>query len=315
MHFSRQLSFGLVALSALTLLCSTHVAHAQKPRDSKDSNPEFARAKKELSEDYYVLYRIIDKLSRANNNASSSWRVKLSDNYALNGFADEANLIIVPRPAVEQLSGNPDAIACMVGREMSHHIRKHQAIGPIEKASLKKQIQDEVVSQLKANENSKRGWGMGLGLVGSVLGVNTSGVQGMVNSGTDSASAKMIQEKESELNRRIAETSSRIDKEADEDAFIYLTRAGRDPKGCIKYLEFISRDPNAEADPSNPQIPGRIQAYREFIERESPDKFKKEGAANLSRLSRPLLFTSIDNGTALRINASGGTTKSQIDGF
>lgn len=290
--------------------CSLPVLAQQKPSDQF-----YATAKKALPSDYYILYRIVDKLARANNIASGSWRVRISEQYALNGFADEANLIIVPRPAMSQLSGDADALACMVGREISHHVRKHNAIGPAEQAALKKQIQDEALAAAQANENSKKGWGMGLGILGGVLGVNTGGVQSAVNANTDRATAKMIAEKEAEMNKRIAETSARIEKEADEDAFVYLVRAGRDPKGCIRYLDVISRDPKAEADPTTPQIPGRIQSYRDFIERESASKFKTEGNSNLSRNSKPLTYSIADNGASLRVDSTKGSTAKQIDSF
>jgi len=279
------------------------------------SEQVYAKAKKQLPSNFYFLYRIVDKLSRANNISTNIWRVKISEEYTLNGFADEANLIVVSKPAMTSLAGDADALACMVGREMSHHVRKHNAIGPSERAALTRQIQEEAAAAAQKNENSKRGWGMGLGIMGGILGVNTSGIQGAVNANTDRATAKMIAEKEAELNKRIAQTASRIEKEADEDAFVYLVRAGRDPKGCIRYLDTISRDPRAEADPSNPQLPGRVQAYREFIDRESPVKFKAQGNSNLQKNSKPLSYSLIDNKSTLKVESSKGSTAKQIDDF
>jgi hypothetical protein len=300
---------------AAPLLLSAGLPSSPVAAQQNALHPTYQAAKKDLTADYYIIYRVVDKLSRSNNIANGSWRVKISEQYALNGFADEANLIIVPRPAMEQLAGDPDALACMVGREISHHVRKHNAIGPAEQAAMRKQIQEEAVASAQANENSKRGWGMGLGILGGVLGVNTGGIQGAVNANTDRATAKMIADKEAELNKRIAETSSRIEKEADEDAFVYLARAARDPKGCIRYLDVISRDPKAEADPSNPQIPGRIQSYREFVDRESSSKYKAEGNANLARNPKPLAYAVTDNGSSLRVESSRGSTAKQIDAF
>ena len=308
----RKLYALTMALSAtlFSVVYSERALAQQKPADKV-----YALAKKNLTPDYYVLYRIVDKLARANNFATGSWRVRISEEYSLNGFADEANLIVVPRPAMSQLSGDADSLACMVGREFSHHVRKHKAIGPNEQAALKKQIQEEAIAAAQANENSKRGWGLGLGVVGGIFGVNTGGIQNVVNSNTDRATEKMIAEKEAELNKRIAETSARIEKEADEDAFIYLARAGRDPKGCIRYLDFISRDPKSEPNPSSPQIPGRIQSYRDFIDRESASKYKTEGNANLTRYSKPLTYAITDNGASLRVDSTKGSAAKQIDSF
>lgn len=305
----------LLAGIGMTASALSGILGSQALANQAASEKFYAAAKKSLSQDYYVLYRIVDKLARANNVAAGSWRIRISEEYALNGFADEANLIVVPRPAMNQLSGDADALACMVGREVSHHVRKHNAIGPAEHAAMKKQIQDEAAAAAQANENSKRGWGMGLGILGGVFGVNTGGIQGAVNANTDRATAKMIAEKEAELNKRIAETSARIEKEADEDAFVYLTRAGRDPKGCIRYLDFISRDPKAEPNPAAPQIPGRIQSYRDFIDRESSSKYKNEGTKNLARNSKPLTYALADKGASLRVDSTKGSTAKQIDSF
>jgi len=309
----KQLLKKSIKIGFASIILATFGANVYAGQDQLDKT--YAQAKKQLPPDYYVLYRIVDKIARANNIASGSWRVKISEEYALNGFADEANLIVVPRSAMSQLTGDPDALACMVSREISHHVRKHKAVGPGEQAALKKQIQEEAAAAAAANEKSKMGWGMGLGLVGGVLGVNTSGIQGAVNANTDRATARMIEEKEAELNKRMAQTSTRIEKEADEDAFIYLVRASRDPKGCIRYLDVISRDPKAEPDPANPQIPARIQSYRDFIDRESATKYKAEGGASMQRNKNPLTFEVADNGNSLRVNSSRGSTAKQIDSF
>lgn len=267
-------------------------------------SPMYVKAKAQLGPQYYTLYRVVEKISRANNLSDGNWRVKLTDEYALAGFSEQTNLIRVPRNLLEQLSGDNDAIACMVSREISHHIRKHNTLGPLEKEAQIKRIKEEALAQATANANSKRGWGMGLGILGGLTGVNTSGVQGMVERNTDNATAKMIAEKQAEMERKLREADARIEQEADEDAFVYLTRAGRDPKGCIRYLEVISRDRAAEPDPSNPLIPGRLQSYRDFINRESPDKYKREGQANLARNPKPLSYSASDNGASLRVNSS-----------
>ena len=304
----------LSRIAVAPMVIASALASGTVLADSNQSAGEYAKAKAKLSTDYYTLYRIVEKLSRANGLVGTPWLANVRSDYELNSFADKINLIAVPKPALESLSSDVDAMACMVGREMAHHVRKHQAIGPLELAGLKQQIEQEAIEQSQKNESSKHGWGMGLGLAGGILGINTSGIQGNINSNTDRATAKMVKDKEAELARRMAETSSRIEKEADEDAFIYLTRAGRDPKGCIRYLEIISRNPRTEADTANPQIPGRIQAYRDFINRESPAKFKKEGSSFLAKYTKPLTFSMNTSTSILTIRLPGSQSKS-IDKF
>ena len=304
-------AMSAVALPVISNLSTT--AYAAQGKGSQDA--QFQAAKKKIPDPYYPLYRIVEKLSRANKLSNRTWEVKVAPDYILNGFADKSDLIVIPKPALESLSGDIDAMACMVAREVSHQDRKHQAIGPAELAAIKQKIQDEAIAQAQTNENSKRGWGMGLGIVGGILGVNTSGVQGAINNNTDNATAKMIKDKEAELAVRMSETAARIEKEADEDAFIYLTRAGRDPKGCIRYLEVLSRNPQAEANPAKPQIPGRLQAYRDFIDRESPAKYKKEGSANLARFAKPMNFAFVAESGTLKIYSGGLNVKQTVDKF
>lgn len=276
---------------------------------------QYQIAKKDLGPEYYFLYRVVEKLSRANNLTDNSWNVRLTDVYAMNTFADGANLIAIPKSELQKLTGDVDAMACMVAREMAHHIRKHRAIGPLEQQALKTAIQEEATKKAQRNQQSKTGWGAILGIVGGVTGIQMDGLSTAIASNTDNATAKMIKDMEAELAQRIAETSARIDKQADEDAFVYLTRAGRDPKGCIRYLDVISRVPGSEADPNNPQIPGRIQAYRDFVNKESPAKFKKEGQANLARNSTPLSFQLATDKSYLIINNRRGPASVEIEKF
>lgn len=263
-------------------------------------------AKKSLGEEYYFLYRITEKLSRANNLSDNTWNVRLTDTYTINTFAEGVNLIAIPKPELQKLTGDIDAMACMIAREMSHHIRKHKAIGPMEHEALRNAIQEDVRKKAQRNLQSKVGWGALFGIAQNFLGVQLDPISNAVASNTDAATAKMIQDMEAELARRRAETSARIDKQADEDAFLFLTRAGRDPKGCIRYLDIISRVSGSEPDPNNPQIPGRIQAFRDFINKESPVKYKREGSANLARNPTPLTFKLSEDKTVLSINNRRG---------
>ena len=276
---------------------------------------QYQAAKKSLDDDYYLLYRVVEKLSRANNLIDNAWNVRLTEAYAFNTFAEGANLIAIPKSELQKLSGDVDAMACMVAREMAHHVRKHKAIGPLEQQALKNTIQEEAKNNARRNARSKAGWGALFSVVQGVTGVQMGGLSSAVATNTDNATARMIQDKEAELARRIAETSARIDKQADEDAFLYLTRAGRDPKGCIRYLDMISRVPGAEPDPSNPQIPGRIQAFRDFVNKESPAQFKKEGQSNLARNSQPLSFQLAQDKTYLIIHNRRGPATREIESF
>lgn len=49
-----------------------------------------------------MLYRVIDRLSRANDLDQRPWRIVLVPQYQINAFADEANLIAVYTGIIDQ---------------------------------------------------------------------------------------------------------------------------------------------------------------------------------------------------------------------
>ncbi len=116
--------------------------------------------------DWYPLYRIIDRIARANKLNDKNWRVRILPKYQINAFATEVNLIGLYEGILDQLAGDSAAIAgsgalcaiaCVVAHEMSHHTHRHIALTPVQILEEKKRIEQEAIAQVEEEIKSARG--------------------------------------------------------------------------------------------------------------------------------------------------------------
>ncbi|MGB0563573.1 MAG: M48 family metallopeptidase [Spirulinaceae cyanobacterium] len=96
--------------------------------DETDAESVYQQAREELPENLYVLYRIVERIARANDLDNHPWRVVMADDSLINAYATEVNLIIVHYGLLDQMAGDVSALACVVGHEMAHHTERHIAI-------------------------------------------------------------------------------------------------------------------------------------------------------------------------------------------
>ncbi len=95
--------------------------------------------KQAYGEDFYKIYRITERLIRANNLDFINWRIVIDVDESFNAGSSQTNCIIINTGAYDTLSGNEDALALLIGHELAHSIlghsaRKAQLITDIEKA-------------------------------------------------------------------------------------------------------------------------------------------------------------------------------------
>jgi len=110
---------------------------------SEDNAPTpYALAETELPENVYILYRLVERIARANDLDQHPWRVVIDSEYDINAHATDANLIVINRGLLEQLAGDTSAVACVVSHEMAHHAHRHIAIRSAEYAKELDQIAD-----------------------------------------------------------------------------------------------------------------------------------------------------------------------------
>ena len=86
--------------------------------------------------DFYNLYRISEKLIRANNLDYTNWLISVRKTQDLNAYSTGISHIVIYTPLYDSFYGNEDALAYILAHEMSHLILGHQE----QKADIIKKI-------------------------------------------------------------------------------------------------------------------------------------------------------------------------------
>jgi predicted Zn-dependent protease len=300
---------------------------AQNP----SSDDLYKQAKEELSEDVYVIYRVVERIARANGLDNMPWRVGIVDEYNINAFATEVNLVAIYTGILDQLAGDSSAIACVIGHEMAHHVKRHIALAPAEELALKKRIQEEAEKQVLAEIQDAKSDATGTSVVGAVLQTVGGFVGGwgrragnVGNSALQDASRQrlaqaeervkeIVEEKNAELEQKLAENNRKQEFEADEIGYQYIAKAGFDAEGCIRVMDVLGRTSGAEFDTTHPAIPKRVEQLRALMNQYPPATLAQEGES-LIKSTQPLTYDLSKDGQSLRINSRrGGSAADDID--
>ncbi|MEA5417898.1 M48 family metallopeptidase [Spirulina sp. CCNP1310] len=132
------------ATALLTAICTVTLTGGIAPRLSSEALAQnrstfttpptleessiYDKAREDLSPNLYMLYRIVERIARANGLTNHPWRVVVADDTLINAYATEVNLVIVHFGLLDQMAGDISALACVVGHEMAHHTERHIAI-------------------------------------------------------------------------------------------------------------------------------------------------------------------------------------------
>ena len=98
---------------------------------SKD-NEKYKKYKDELSKssntsagiDFYNIYRISERLIRANNLEYVNWRIAIRKSDEINAYSSDANYIKIYTSLYDSLYDNEDALAFVIAHEMSHLLER-----------------------------------------------------------------------------------------------------------------------------------------------------------------------------------------------
>lgn len=311
-----------LSLGALLLVTipTPSVAKPAKPRPTP-ADTGYQQAKKDLPNNMYVLYRVIDRLARANELDQKPWRVVLVPKYQINAFATEANLIAVYTGIIDQLAGDSSALACIVGHEMSHHTKRHIAIKSEQELALFEQAKLEVEEESKDAEtqanvedttnNVIRNVGNNVlgniddNLLRNVGGSIFGGIFGGRRSSATERQQEIVAKKEAELAERIAAATRIQEYEADQQGYLYAARAGFEPEGCIRAMNVLNQLPGTTRDTSHPAVPKRIEALTALMKKNPPQSLAAEGKVRITA-TKPLTYDRSEDGVSLRINSRNG---------
>lgn len=80
----------------------------------------------EYTKDFYSLYRVAERIIRSNKLDYINWRISLiTDTKSFNASTTSGNLIYINSALYDSLYNNEDALAFVIGHELSHQILNH----------------------------------------------------------------------------------------------------------------------------------------------------------------------------------------------
>lgn len=78
-------------------------------------------------EDFYKIYRITERLIRANKLDFINWRIVIDTDKEFNAFSSDTNCITINTGAFDTFANNEDALAMLIGHELAHSLLGHSA--------------------------------------------------------------------------------------------------------------------------------------------------------------------------------------------
>ncbi|WP_204105156.1 MULTISPECIES: M48 family metallopeptidase [Spirulina sp. CCY15215] len=299
----------------------------------QSTNPEalFEQAKQELPEDYYALYRVLERIARANQLDNLPWRLHVARDYDVNAFATDVNLIAFFNGLLDRIDGDPHAIACVVGHEMAHHTKNHIAVGSAERERILQEFRAEAVAEVTAEEEDLRDDLQGLntgewvtsgagsiasslfGGNGGLIGTGINALGGIFRGNRERRIKKAIEridtiyaEKEAQITEEWQTLNHNQEFEADEIGYTYMMRAGFNPQGCQTVMTVLGRLGITEST-THPATPERVEALNSFATKYPTQALVNEGKANLAASPAPLTYDLSRDRATLRINSQAGS--------
>ena len=81
---------------------------------------------KTYRDDFYFIYRVAEKIIRANNLDFVNWRVVVDRTKKFNANSSALNCITLHSGLIDTFKGNDDALAFVIGHEIAHSVLGHQ---------------------------------------------------------------------------------------------------------------------------------------------------------------------------------------------
>ncbi|MEO1431391.1 MAG: M48 family metalloprotease [Cyanobacteria bacterium J06633_8] len=304
---------------AATLVCACFLASnllVTKAEAAVATNSIYQNAKTQLPPDFYALYRIVERIARANEYDTRPWQIVRVGKYDTQAFAKNANLIAIYNGALEQLGGDASALACIIAHEMAHHKQGHQVISRLEKAELIAQIREEAIKKVlgrkrKTSSVAAVGDFVVRRVIGGTIGTVVGGVLNNRNSRKFRKQQRRINaivEKETaELEENIRKQKQKDELEADKVAYLASVRAGFEKQGCLRAMSVLNRTSGVKFDENHPTIEERIAAIKAVMEKFESESLVEEGKENLFQ-TQPLTYNLSANQTSLRVNSRHGAS-------
>lgn len=263
----------------------------------------YQTAQSELPEDFYLLYRVVDRLARANALDNHPWQVMVSANYDANAFAQMPNQLALYSGLVDQLRGDLDALACVVGHEMGHHSERHEALNATERAEIDQQLKEEAIADAQAEVTHNRsrgtaanaarivgglfgGWArVGGAVAGTVLGRSQQNSQAKL----EARAEELYAAKRAQQDEQWQELDHKQDFAADQLGYKYAVQAGFKRTGCLRAMNVLGELELAKGD-SHPTTSVRSQKLLSAPTQYPTVELMNAGKAQLAESALPLSY-------------------------
>ncbi|HIK44071.1 MAG TPA: M48 family metalloprotease [Leptolyngbyaceae cyanobacterium M65_K2018_010] len=296
---------------------------------ASNNNQEFYnQARAALPEDFYVLYRIVERLARANGLDERPWRLRLSGEYEVNAYASELNTLTFMAGLLDQLHGDTAALACVVGHEMAHHTQDHiptMVAVQTQMGQLMAEAEAEAIAEIQNAQRQQAATNTIGSILGSVLGSVIGGSTGAIVGGTTQAvlgtmtasqrqqaevrAREIYEQKVAALGSEYSAVLQSQEFEADEFGFQYLVRAGFDPQGCVRAMNTLDQLEHSRLPSlSHPMPAVRIRQLQALNTAANVNALTAEGTAYLRQSSQPLKYGISRDGVSLRIESRYGSS-------
>lgn len=285
----------------------------------------------QVGEDYYLVYRAIERIARANRLDERPWRFVVPQTNSVNATASNLNLISFETGLLQQLSGDVAGMACVIGHEMAHHTKDH---GPTRREigtkveALQRQALEEAKAEIESAERAarkKRGiFGAVLGGAARILGNSSEGRLGAIGAGlanqvlgnmserdkvaAQQRAAEIYQERSASLNDQFYAIIRDQESEADTLGFEYVVRAGFDPKGCERVMDVLSDLDHAKLPAiTHPKPADRLAEIQRMNNQANVNKLVAEGKTYLAGARNPLGISVARDKQSLQVESRYGS--------
>ncbi|MGB7440293.1 MAG: M48 family metalloprotease [Coleofasciculaceae cyanobacterium] len=289
----------------------------------------------QVGEDYYLVYRAIERIARANRLDERPWRFVVPQTNSVNATASNLNLISFETGLLQQLSGDVAGMACVIGHEMAHHTKDH---GPTRQEIatkvevLQRQALEEAKAEIESAERAarkKRGiFGAVLGGAARILGSSSEARLGAIGAGlanqvlgdmnerekaaAQQRAAEIYQERLASLNDQVYAIIRDQESEADTLGFQYVVRAGFDPKGCERVMEVLSDLDHAKLPAvTHPKPADRLAEIQRMNNQANVNKLVAEGKTYLAGARNPLDISVARDKQSLQVESRYGSQDSE----
>ena len=224
----------------------------------KDIIPALAKKSKTVNiepfeVDFYKIYRIAERLIRANNLEHQNWRIAVRKTEDVNAYATDTNFIMIFTGLYDTLYTNEEALAYIIAHEMSHNLLGHIKRMKDMKIIYNRLTNSAIYNGLTAKDNI---------------------VSASANLLTSTGALAYKQRMYSEFRD--------MEYTADAEGFNMLIKAGYSPSKALYALKFLETlDPNVKIFfRDHPETKKRIKNVNEIISFANPD-WVNEGKYNI----------------------------------